>query len=169
MFSGPERWRLASGILMLIMLCLLIVRMRDPDRWRWLVPDKAPEPRAAAPAQKVPAPTGPTDEDPEQADAAREEFQALTDGGLELGPEEMEAYNRLVFWVHNQSFARLWQRATRGCGTPTSTTRRASIAASWSPWTSKSPVPRASARTATALALCEVWGATEESGAACTT
>ncbi len=113
-FRGPERWRLISGVMMLVVLCMLIARAKDPSVWRWLAPGKAAEPQAAAPAPKVPEPTGPTDEDPEQADAAREEFQAVTDGTLGLGPEEMEAYNRLVFWVKNQSFARLWQRARKG-------------------------------------------------------
>jgi hypothetical protein len=110
-FSGPERWRLMTGVLMLIVLGMLIARTGDPRTWRWLAGGKAAEPKAAAPAAKVPEPSGPTDEDPEQADEARNEFQAVTDGGLEVGKEGMFAYNRLVAWVHNQSFARLWQRA----------------------------------------------------------
>jgi hypothetical protein len=112
-FSGPERWRLMTGILMLVVLCMLIWRTSDPGIWRWLAADKAPAPQTAAPAPKVSKPTGPTDEDSEEADAAREEYQAVTDGGLQLGPEEMHAYDRLVFWVQNQTFARLWQRAKR--------------------------------------------------------
>jgi len=162
-FSGPERWRLASGIVMLIVVCMLIVRARDPDVWRWLAPGKAPQPQAAAPARKLPEPTGPTDEEPEQADAAREEFQALTDGGLELGPEEMEAYNRLVLWVHNQSFARLWQRAHKGLwytdlyDAPGK--HRGELVAL------DIEIGRAQSvgKSRDGAALCEVWGATEES------
>jgi hypothetical protein len=112
-FSGPERWRLMTGVLMLIVLAMLIARTGDPRNWRWLAAAKTPEPRAAAPTLKVPEPTGPTDEDPEQAEAAREEFQAVTDGGLQIGKEGMFAYNRFVAWANNQSFARLWQRARK--------------------------------------------------------
>ncbi len=52
--------------------------------------------RRTRPAPSLPAATGPTDEDPDQAETAREEFQAVTDGSLTLGPEEMEPYDRLV-------------------------------------------------------------------------
>ena len=62
---------------------------------------------------KLPQPTGPTDEDEEEAEAAKEEFQVLSDGTLTLGPEEMVPYNRLVSWVKSQSFARLWARAKK--------------------------------------------------------
>ena len=89
----------------------------NPDNWRWLVqkPPAAAGGRAAsAPAPPLPKATGPTDEDPDQAETAQEEFQALTDGTTKLGPEEMDPYNRLVFWVKNQSFARLDRRAQHG-------------------------------------------------------
>jgi hypothetical protein len=110
---GPDRWRLTTGILMLVVLAMLIARSGDPGTWRWLVADKPAEPPPSAPVV-VAQPTGPTDEEPDQAAAARQEFQAITDGTLQLGPEEMVAYNRLVQWVKNQSFARLWQRAAKG-------------------------------------------------------
>jgi hypothetical protein len=162
-FSGPERWRLLTGILMLIVLGMLIARTGDPRNWRWLAGGKAAEPKAAAPVPKVPEPTGPTDEAPEQADAAREEYQAVTDGTSGLGREEMEAYNRLVAWADNQSFARLWQRAKKDL---------------W--YTDLYDAPRKHRGELIALdieigraqsvdknrdgiPLCEVWGATEES------
>ncbi len=47
----------------------------------------------------------------------------------------MAAYNRLVFWVANQSFARLERRADTGCGTPISTTSRTNTVANWWRWT----------------------------------
>jgi hypothetical protein len=108
---GPERWRLLTGILMLVVLGMLITQSANPSNWRWLASAKSAEQPAVKKEKKIPAPTGPTDEDREQADAAREELQAVTDGTLQLGPEEMEAYNRFVSWTDHQSFARLWQRA----------------------------------------------------------
>jgi len=69
-------------------------------------------PRAAVPhAPSLPEASGFTDEDPEQMDAAREEFQVLTDGALKLSPVEMVLYNRMVLWVEHQSFERLRRRA----------------------------------------------------------
>ena len=62
----------------------------------------------------MPKATGPTDEDPDQAETAREEFQAAHRRHTKLAAEEMVAYNRLVFWVKNQSFARLDRRARHG-------------------------------------------------------
>ena len=56
----------------------------------------------------------PTDLDPYEREEASNEFQAISDGTLTLGPEEMEAYYRLVKWVDHQSFAELQHRATKG-------------------------------------------------------
>ena len=106
MFRGEQR--LMTGILMLAVLYMLIAA-RDPDAWRWFA--RQPVAVSQDPAKPPPPATGPTDEDPDQAETAREEFQAITDGSLKLGPEEMEPYDRLVFWVKNQSFTRLRQRA----------------------------------------------------------
>jgi hypothetical protein len=121
MLRGSERMRLISLIVMLAVLFMIIVRARDVNNWRWLVKDDNKQAPAAKPGGKqkpapapLPAAKGPTDEDPEEAETAREEFQALTDGTLKLGPEEMEPYDRIVEWVKNQSFARLYQRATKG-------------------------------------------------------
>jgi hypothetical protein len=131
-FRGAELPRLLTGVVMLAVLWMLFVRARDPDTWRWLAagdhkqPAGAPATPAddnrqknkqaidAAAADPMPEPTGPTDEDPDQAAAARDEFQVLTDGTLKLAPEEQLAYDRLVEWVKNQSFARLYQRAKKG-------------------------------------------------------
>lgn len=54
-----------------------------------------------------------TDEDPEEADSAAEELQAVGDRTLFNQPEEMLAYNRLVKWSRNQTFAQMQQRAKR--------------------------------------------------------
>jgi hypothetical protein len=152
-FRGAELARLITGLVMLVVLYMLIMRARDANTWRWLArddgrptaatapaePEKKPaEPEkqpiesgkkriepikkptepgkkpVPAPAPQAPAVTGPTDQDPEEAETAREEFQALTDGTLKLGPEEMEPYDRLVEWVKNQSFAQLSARAKKG-------------------------------------------------------
>ena len=80
---------------MLAVLYMLIVWARDADTWRWLgqrSPASRPRGRpagqaaGATAARHLPPATGPTDEDPDQAETAREEFQALTDGTLDLGP-----------------------------------------------------------------------------------
>jgi hypothetical protein len=119
MFRGAELPRLASGLVMLAVLYQLIVWASNSDTWRWWVKEGNKSASAAQqagpptpkPTPKLPPATGPTDEDPDQAETAREELQAVTDGSLTLGPEEMEPYDRLVFWVKNQSLARLRQRA----------------------------------------------------------
>ena len=122
---------------MLVVLGLIIGKASDPATWAWLADDHAavkptdnnqtdkatpePAPGAAQPAATpVTAQTwsetvteGFTDEDIEERDGAAEEFMALTDGGLELGKEEMPAYWRLFRWTKNQSSAQLKKRATR--------------------------------------------------------
>ncbi len=102
---------------MLALLYALINWAGNADNWRWLVqkpPAVSPGPPSTAPERPLPKATGPTEEDPDQTEMAREEFQAVTDGTTKLGPEEMVPYNRLVFWVRNQSFARLDRRAQHG-------------------------------------------------------
>ncbi len=198
-FRGAELPRLLTGLAMLAVLFMLIVRAGDPSTWRWLVSDggKRPAGATAAPADNRPKngqenqgrgampadrerqgeppalpiseATGPTDEDPDQADAAREDFQALTDGRLSLHKEEMVPYYRLVEWVKNQSFARLDRRARRDL---------------WYTHLHDSPgmhrgqlvaldvdVRRADnmpAENPYGIDLREVWAATEESRGACT-
>ncbi len=65
------------------------------------------------PLDLPPPPTGPTDLDEEERDAAIYEFQALSDWKEDLHPEEMPAYWRLFSWVQNQSLAGLSKRAVR--------------------------------------------------------
>ena len=121
MFRGAEPMRLVAGIFMLVLICMLMMRFRDPDMWRWLARNeeqpadrRKPRRRRRRRPPPLPAATGPTDEDPDQADEAREEFQVVTDGTLQIQPEEMEPYDRLVEWVKNQSFARLYRRREKG-------------------------------------------------------
>jgi hypothetical protein len=119
MFRGAELMRLMTGILMLGIICMLMVRFRDPGMWRWVAPNGETKQTSTSEESKkpetppLPEATGPTDEDPDQADEAKEEFQVLADGTLQLQREEMEAYDRLVEWVKNQSFERLYQRAKK--------------------------------------------------------
>lgn len=118
MFRGAELMRLATGVVMLGVLYILYTRMREPDTWLWLAKDgdtAASSVNATGPEKPpvgaLPEATGPTDEDPDQAETARDEFQVIADGTLKIQREEMEPYDRLVFWVKNQSFDRLCQRA----------------------------------------------------------
>ena len=108
MFGGSLMLRLLSGIGMLVIVSLLIVRTGEPDMWRWLVGgDGQPAEKQSAQPPPIPKATGPTHEDPDQAGMAREEFQAITDGTLKLHKIEMVPYCRLVHWVKNQPFERL--------------------------------------------------------------
>ncbi len=107
--------RLLSMLLMLAVLYMLWDWARNPGVWRWFADDPGaaeaepsgvpsspqPQPPAAEPATE-PAAAGPTDEDPEEQAAVREEFQAITDKTLEIKPEEMFAYKRVLQWVVNQ-------------------------------------------------------------------
>jgi hypothetical protein len=116
--GGEMRW-LASGVLMLVVLFMMMVRLREPGALSWLGElnqgdaSQMSGQDARDPKAVVPEATGDTDEDPDQAEMARDEFQAMTDGTTGLGPEEMVPYNRLVFWVKNQPFARLWARGKK--------------------------------------------------------
>lgn len=101
---------MALGIVTLVVLFFLITRLREEGK----TPRPRPEgPASAATIAKLPKPTGLTDEDEEEAAAAKEELSALSDGAVSLGVEEMPAYNRVVSWVKNQTFARLWDRAKK--------------------------------------------------------
>jgi hypothetical protein len=114
-FRGGElRW-LITGMLMLVVLFMLMSRLREPGSMAWIAgaARAAAEAKSAGPTAPLPKADGPTDEDSEQAEEVQGEYQALSDGALTLGVEEMASYNRLVFWVKNQSFARLWGRAKK--------------------------------------------------------
>lgn len=126
-------------IVMLAVLYMLITRARDPNVWRWLANESgaveeaddaatapakqaaaAAEPGAEAPGQPAPekppaepAATGPTDEDPEERAAIEEEFQAVTDKTLQIGPVEMFAYRRVLQWVVNQPISVMRKRARK--------------------------------------------------------
>jgi hypothetical protein len=79
-------------------------------------PDSASSAKVPAPlkpAEKVIADAAATDEDSEEQAAAQEEFQALTDGTLGIGKEEMFAYRRVFDWVTRQSFDEMKKRAKK--------------------------------------------------------
>ena len=67
--------------------------------------------QAAADAATAADATEGTDLDPDEVQEAREEFEKITDGTLQMQPEEMKAYWRLVGWVKHQPAALLRQRA----------------------------------------------------------
>ncbi len=137
LFRGSELPRLLTLVIMLGVLVMLIGLARDPNTWRWLAPDAGGEPaehlvagadNAGNVVAPDPAAGGPTDQDPVERDAAREEFQAVTDK-TPLAVEEMPAYWRLMAWQQRQttgsmlkraqqdvSFRQLWQQpqASRG-------------------------------------------------------
>lgn len=109
MFRISLLLRLASGIGMLVIVSMLIVRMGEPGMWRWITGDDGQPLKKHSAPPPIPEATGPTHEDPDQAETAREEFQAITDGVLNLHKIEMEPYYRLVFWSNNQPFERMRQ------------------------------------------------------------
>jgi hypothetical protein len=133
MFRGNELPRLMTMLAMLAVLFMLIQRARDPGMWKWLVDDsgggasrpaetqtptsqaKPSTPSRQTAKKEVPPPlaTGPTDQDPDEASAVAEEFQAVTDGTLEIQVEEMKSYKRILDWVRHQPFALLAKRARR--------------------------------------------------------
>ena len=112
--ANELRW-MAMGVTTLVVLGLLIATLREPGGSDSLgdVGQAAAQTQPAPPASPLPKATGPTDEDRDQAKKARDEFPALSDGTTTIGQEEMAPYNRLVSWVTNQSFARLWARAKK--------------------------------------------------------
>ena len=127
LFGKPQAPRMMTMLLMLAVVGMLFYRMRDPDTWRWLAPGEEAEsevaeklPGSATPpgtdSAAVPpkiVPTGPTDEDPDEADEIREARQAIEDGSLHTRPEEMVAYNQVLNWVKNQPLGLLRERARK--------------------------------------------------------
>lgn len=118
--STREMTRVATLIGMLFVLGMLIARAGDPATWRWLADDHDDAGGVAAMArpdvaarkdqwQETVVP-GPADNDPEEAEAAGEEFQALNDKAP-LAAEEMPAYWRLMRWSRGQSFDSMSARA----------------------------------------------------------
>ena len=127
--ADNSQWVLvAKGLLKLMVVGMLIMSFREmalrsssgesespsasTPATDTAAPDSGGKPEPAAVAPRLVA-SGPTDEDPEEADAIREEFQAVTDATLEMGVEEMAAYNRVVRWVVNQPVELLRRRARK--------------------------------------------------------
>jgi len=119
-------------------LFLLIARSGDPNTWTWLTSDagavnrhdsiayagsKNAKEQASGSSEtsvssqadvskaKLPISSAVTDEDPEEADAAKEQFQVMIDGTEKIQPQEMFAYRRVLNWVQNQTFAEMSRRA----------------------------------------------------------
>jgi hypothetical protein len=109
--------RLGSVVAMLIIIGMLLSRASDPMSWIWLTGKPADhEPAVAVQADYVTSDDvspGPTDTDAEEREAAREQFQAITDRTLELSREEMPAYWRLFTWASHQSLAEMEKRANK--------------------------------------------------------
>src|SRR5262245_7676361 len=106
--------RLASMIVMLVILGMLISRAADPRTWTWLTAEPKSKFHAEDAAKSDPEiiSPGPTDLDPEERAAAAEEFQAITDRTIELSREEMPAYWLLFSWFSHQSLDELQRRAS---------------------------------------------------------
>lgn len=122
LYSVNEKLRLISVLVSLAVVGMLIWRASDPANWRWLTGEAAPayvlptEAGEAGPPLPPPGadpalPVGPTDEDPEELDAAKEEFQALSDGKQRLADIEMPAYWRLFKWTESQTMEQMQKRA----------------------------------------------------------
>ncbi len=120
-FRGNELMRLMTMVVMLGGLFLLIARSQDPNTWAWLTNDAGASrpvqsnksPPVSEPKETAPASGGPTDQDPEEAEAIQEQFQAVSDAKLTIAPEEMPAYNRLLQWVQNQTLSEMRRRAKK--------------------------------------------------------
>ena len=56
-FRGTELPRLVTGVVMLAVLLMLIVRAGDPDTWRWLVRDGGKRPAGALSRPRAAIPT----------------------------------------------------------------------------------------------------------------
>jgi hypothetical protein len=118
-FRSSELPRLLTLVVMLGVLLLLMDLARDPKTWRWIAPDNEvakvePPPGREEPAlvdDKSPA-AGPADQDPLELEAAREEFEAVSDK-TPLATEEMPAYWRLMAWTERQPTGELVKRADK--------------------------------------------------------
>ncbi|MGD0517420.1 MAG: hypothetical protein ABSA26_07785 [Thermoguttaceae bacterium] len=132
-FRGNDLMRFMTMVGMLGVLLLLIIRSSDSNTWTWLTNDAGSSDSRSPPAEinnknnenenksapagkdneALPRSGGPTDQDREESEAIGEEFQAVTDGGLSIQPEEMPAYNRLLGWVLNQTLSEMRRRAKK--------------------------------------------------------
>ena len=140
-FRGAEFGRLMTMIGMCVVLVVMIKRASEPGMWQWLVskppeqekvvredtvrsksakvePEKKQEAKpqadtSAKAAKKIPAATGPTDEDADEASGAIEDYDYVSDGTTHINQEDIQAYERLVRWVINQPYARLLARVNQ--------------------------------------------------------
>jgi hypothetical protein len=124
---------------MLVVMFMIMNRAKDPHTWEWLTNEPAAETEdterdvkgddeaaiddsqtqdsygvSGIESKQIQADESfrPTDQDPEESDAAREEFQAISDRAPML-PEEMPSYWRLLNWARNQSIDELQRRARK--------------------------------------------------------
>jgi hypothetical protein len=70
-----------------------------------------PQPAPRAAGKSIPPASGPTDEDPDEAGAATEDFDYIDDDTSGIVKPEMPAYERIVRWVTNQSYERMAERS----------------------------------------------------------
>ncbi len=115
-FRGAEFARLLTLVAMLGVLFMLMQRAGDPQTWKWFAPDdtvaQAPSlPERLPPKSSAPR-VGPTDSDPLEQDAAREELAAIADR-VPLAADEMPAYWRLWAWQSRQTAVELQKRADK--------------------------------------------------------
>lgn len=142
LFRSGELLRMMALLGLLAILCLMFFRAREASVWKYLanageneneVEEGVARPanhsvaavaeRGKSPAAKPPATAPeakeksseppPIDEDPEELDAIREEFQAVSDR-TPLTGVEMPAYWRLIRWAREEPLASLEKRAKRG-------------------------------------------------------
>lgn len=115
--------RIVSMIFLLAVLSMMYQRAADPQSWKWLaavdedVPARAPVVVEAVRCEPANLPIVPPAEqepalalDPDERDAAREEFQAVSDR-TPLDAPEMASYWRLMRWSRSQPFTELEKRA----------------------------------------------------------
>jgi hypothetical protein len=116
MFRGYETTRLA---IMLGTFCILgAIVFRSCNSATQKPPaEQFDRERPVAEEKKTPSPeqetAAPIDEDSEEQAAIQDAFQAVTDGTLGVGKEEMHAYVRLFDWVVKQSFDELRRRSKK--------------------------------------------------------
>jgi hypothetical protein len=130
--------RLLTLIGLLAVMFMIMNRAKDPHTWEWLTSESAdadssmePEMQAGDETQggedgqrqdgnvvsnieseQIDKSMRPTDQDPEESEAAVEEFQAVSDRAPLLR-EEMPSYWRLLNWARNQSIDELKGRSRR--------------------------------------------------------
>lgn len=120
--SNIGLFRVGSLVMLGALVWMLWSGARDPQNWKWLAPEQDNQTAISTPVHnpsletspetEEPQFAGPVDSDGEQQEAAEEEFQAVSDGTLELQKEEMPAYWRLFLWTKSQSPQQMLKRAT---------------------------------------------------------